>query len=50
MTTNRLRLKIASVIGKQSNIFIHSPITSLDLFWNILLKQLLMTYCKQWRF
>ena len=45
-TKNVLRLEIASATGKQLNIFIHSAITSSDLVWNILLKQLLITYCK----
>jgi len=39
-------LEIASATGKQLNIFIHSAITSSDLVWNILLKQLLITYWK----
>ena len=46
MTKFFLRLEIASATGKHLNISIHSVITSSDLVWNILLKQLLMTYCK----
>jgi len=41
-----MHLGIASATGKHLNIFIHSTITPSDLVWNILLKQLLMTYCK----